>query len=97
MRTNIDIDDELMQRAMAVSQSTTKKAAVETALRLMIQVRDQGDALKDLWGIATWSGPDDDWFAPDPLDPNWKPTRVQAGALSKDGRKGERIPEHGSR
>jgi Arc/MetJ family transcription regulator len=33
MRTNIDIDDELMERAMKVTGQRTKKAAVEAALR----------------------------------------------------------------
>jgi len=67
MRTNIEIDDELMQQAMAVSKQTTKKAVVEDALRLMVQLKLQGEAIEKLWGSATWVGPDDDWFAPDPL------------------------------
>lgn len=71
MRTNIEIDDKLMQDAMAASKATTKKAVVEEALQLMVQLKRQGEAIKSLWGIATWCGPDDDWFAPDPLDPGW--------------------------
>jgi hypothetical protein len=66
MRTNIEIDDELMQKAMAASDATTKKAVVEEALRLFVDIKGQG-AIRELWGIATWCGPDDDWFAPDPL------------------------------
>lgn len=68
MRTNIDIDDDLMQEAMAATNTTTKKAAVEASLRQTIQLKRQGEAIEGLWGIATWVGPDDDWFAPDPLD-----------------------------
>ena len=41
MRTNIDIDDSLMRRAMQVGGADTKKGTVETALRLLIQTRSQ--------------------------------------------------------
>jgi len=67
MRTNIEIDDELMQEAMAATKTSTKKAAVEHALRMVVQLKRQGEAIEGLWGLATWVGPDDDWFAPDRL------------------------------
>ncbi len=41
MRTNIDIDDALMREAMRRSGAATKKAAVEEALRLLVQTRSQ--------------------------------------------------------
>jgi Arc/MetJ family transcription regulator len=41
MRTTIDIDDGLMQKAMRLTGLTTKKAVVEAALRLLIQTRSQ--------------------------------------------------------
>ena len=41
MRTNIDIDDGLMRRAMRSSGARTKRAVVEEALRLLIQTRGQ--------------------------------------------------------
>jgi len=41
MRTNIVIDDELMNEAMAVSQIKTKKAVVETGLKLLVQIKRQ--------------------------------------------------------
>src|SRR5260221_14671827 len=41
MRTNIDIDDTLMRQAMRLGGADTKKATVETALRLLIQTRSQ--------------------------------------------------------
>ena len=37
MRTNIDIDDDLLTEAMAVSGLSTKKATVEEALRRLVQ------------------------------------------------------------
>jgi Arc/MetJ family transcription regulator len=41
MRTTIDIDDELMRKAMRVGELTTKRAVVEAALRLFIQTKSQ--------------------------------------------------------
>jgi len=39
MRTNIEIDDELMRQAMAATGAATKKAAVEACLRKLIDVK----------------------------------------------------------
>ena len=64
MRTNIDIDDKLMKQAMKASEETTKKAVVEKALRLMVQLKAQ-EGMKKLRGKIVWRGPDDDWFASD--------------------------------
>jgi Arc/MetJ family transcription regulator len=55
MRTNIDIDDELMQQAMVASKASTKKATVEAALRLMVQLSGQAEIRK--WrGKIQWEG-----------------------------------------
>lgn len=64
MRTNIEIDDELMRKAMAATNATTKKAAVEEALRLLVQLKGQA-RIRELRGKIVWRGPDDDWFASD--------------------------------
>jgi len=50
MRTTIDIDDNLMRKAMRLSGLTTKKAAVEAALRLLIQTHAQASPL-DVKGL----------------------------------------------
>ena len=55
MRTNIDIDDRLMQEAMRRSGARTKRAAVEEALRLLIQTRRQA-AVRRLRGNVPWEG-----------------------------------------
>ena len=55
MRTNIDIDDRLMQQAMRSSDAGTKRAVVEEALRLLIQTRNQA-GLRRLRGKVTWEG-----------------------------------------
>lgn len=74
MRTNIDIDDRLMKRAMKATGQKTKKGAVEAALRKVIEISDQVAALDDLWGMG-WEGdlqemrndwtPDVDWALQD--------------------------------
>ncbi len=56
MRTNIEIDDELMKQALASTGSKTKKEVVETALRLLVQTRGQA-SLRSLKGILK----DDGW------------------------------------
>lgn len=56
MRTNIVIDDKLMAEAMKVSALKTKKAVVESGLRLIIQVKKQ-ERIKSLRGKLKW---DDD-------------------------------------
>lgn len=55
MRTNIDIDDELLAKAMAATGLTTKKATVEEALRRLVRQRERADALADLRGLG-WEG-----------------------------------------
>ena len=55
MRTNIDIDDSLMEEALRRSGAPTKRAAVEEGLRLLIQTRRQG-GLRRLRGKVRWQG-----------------------------------------
>lgn len=55
MRTNIDIDDELMAEALRASKAPTKRAVVEQALRLLIQTRRQS-GLRKLRGKVKWEG-----------------------------------------
>jgi Arc/MetJ family transcription regulator len=55
MRTNIEIDDQLMRQAMLCSGAPTKKAAVEKGLRLLLQVHGQA-AIRRLRGKVKWEG-----------------------------------------
>lgn len=55
MRTNILIDDELMAQALQASGLSTKRAAVEAGLRLLIQVHAQA-GIRDLRGKVHWQG-----------------------------------------
>lgn len=55
MRTNIDIDDKLLSRAMKATGATTKKAAVEEGLRQLVKNYEARKAIADLRGIG-WEG-----------------------------------------
>ena len=55
MRTNIDIDDDLMRQAMRSSGARTKRAVVEEGLRLLIQTRGQA-TMRRLRGKLKWQG-----------------------------------------
>ncbi len=64
MRTNIDIDEKLIRQAMKATGTTTKRAAVDAALRQAIQLKKQ-EGIRKLRGKVVWRGHDDDWFASD--------------------------------
>ena len=55
MRTNIDINDELMAEALKAGGCRTKKAAVEEGLRLLVRTRRQG-RIRKLRGKLRWEG-----------------------------------------
>lgn len=59
MRTNIDIDDTLMEEAMRRGGLQTKRATVEEALRTFIQVKRELE-IRELRGIG-WEGDLDAW------------------------------------
>ena len=55
MRTNIVIDDTLMDEAMLLSKLKTKKAVVESGLRLLVQIKKQ-EKIRGLRGKLKWDG-----------------------------------------
>lgn len=55
MRTNIDINDDLLSRAMELTGLDTKKAVVEEALAFLIRLKQQRSALDEIRGIG-WEG-----------------------------------------
>lgn len=55
MRTNIVIDDDLMDEALKVSRLKTKKDAVEEGLKLLVQRKKQ-ENIKNLRGKLHWKG-----------------------------------------
>ncbi len=70
MRTNIEIDDELMEQALKIGGVATKKAVVDEALRLFVRIKAQA-GIRELFGTVQWDGdleqsrqnrlPDDAW------------------------------------
>lgn len=64
MRTNIDIDDDLMAQALKAGPFTTKKDAVEAGLKLLARQAAYREILK--WrGQLIWEGDESiDWTQP---------------------------------
>jgi Arc/MetJ family transcription regulator len=55
MRTNIVIDDQLMERALALSGHQTKRETVEEGLRLLVRIKEQ-ERLRSARGRLPWDG-----------------------------------------
>ena len=55
MRTNIDIDDALMQAALKASGAKTKKEAVEIGLRTLLRLHEQVE-VRRFRGKLDWRG-----------------------------------------
>ena len=55
MRTNIVIDDQLMDEALLVSGYKTKREAVEEGLKLLIAMKKQA-IIRELKGKLLWEG-----------------------------------------
>ena len=55
MRTNIVIDDKLMQETLRTTGLSTKREAVELALRTLLRLRKQAE-LRTVRGKLHWEG-----------------------------------------
>ncbi len=55
MRTNIVIDEKLMQAALRATGAKTKREVVERGLQTLVSLRKQEEARK-LRGKITWEG-----------------------------------------
>jgi Arc/MetJ family transcription regulator len=55
MRTNIEIDDDLIAAAMNVTGLLTKRATVEEALRRLVRQHHQQQAIAGMAGLG-WEG-----------------------------------------
>ncbi len=55
MRTNVVIDDKLMNKALRCSGYRTKRSAIESGLRLLVHMASQ-KKLRALRGKVSWSG-----------------------------------------
>ncbi len=55
VRTNIVIDDALLEQAQKLTGARTKREAVDTALRLLVQIKRQ-EGLRAARGKLRWEG-----------------------------------------
>jgi Arc/MetJ family transcription regulator len=55
MRTNIEIDDKLIAKAMRGSKLKTKRAVVDEALQMLVRVQSQS-GIRKLRGKIHWEG-----------------------------------------
>jgi len=55
MRTNVVIDDDLMESALRVSGLKTKKDVIEEGTKLLVQLKNQ-KKIKKFRGKLKWSG-----------------------------------------
>lgn len=55
MRTNIDIDEDLMEEAMRRAGTKTKRQTVERALQLLVRLEGQA-GIRKLRGKVRWEG-----------------------------------------
>jgi len=55
MRTNIEIDDELLEQALRATGLETKRAVVEAGLRMLLHLKGQQEILR-LVGKVRWEG-----------------------------------------
>jgi Arc/MetJ family transcription regulator len=55
MRTNVEIDDNLIDEARRLSGLKTKRAVIDAALRMFVRVKRQTDILS-LAGKVRWEG-----------------------------------------
>lgn len=86
MRTNIDIDDELMARVLAAGPFKTKKEAVEAGLRMLERQAAYREILK--WrGKLRWGWDDEERLNGEPnwsqVDPGSQP---ETPALQEPGK-----------
>ena len=51
MRTNIEIDDELMAQAMAATGATTKRATIDKALRKLVALKVHDERVAEVFRL----------------------------------------------
>ena len=56
MRTNVDINDDLMKEVLAETGAKTKREAVDRGLRAFLRLERQKTALLALRGSVHWEG-----------------------------------------
>ena len=60
-RTNIEIDDALVEKAMRLTGAKTKRAVVDLALRRLVEKGQLYRAIRRLRGRLSWEGDIEAW------------------------------------
>jgi Arc/MetJ family transcription regulator len=60
-RTNIELDDQLVEKAMRLTGATTKRAVVDLALRRLVEKGTLYRAMRRLEGKLSWKGDVSGW------------------------------------
>ena len=60
-RTNIEIDDRLVEQAMRITGARTKREVVDIALRRLVEKGTLYHSLRNLKGKAVWEGNVGSW------------------------------------
>lgn len=60
-RTNIDIDDALIEEALRLTGASTKKEVVHIALRRLVEKGSLYRSIRKLRGQIEWEGDVDSW------------------------------------
>ena len=60
-RTNIHIDDELVEKVMSMTGARSKREAVDIALRRLVEKGTLYEAIRKLRGELEWDGDIDAW------------------------------------
>ncbi len=60
-RTNLEIDDSLVEKAMRLTGARTKREVVDIALRRLVEKGTLYRAVRRLRGNLTWEGDLDAW------------------------------------
>jgi Arc/MetJ family transcription regulator len=68
-RTNIEIDDRLVEAAMEVTGARTKSEVVEIALRQLVERDSLYRSIRELRGELRWEGDVDAWRSSRTNDP----------------------------
>jgi Arc/MetJ family transcription regulator len=68
-RTNIELDDQLVERAMELTGVRTTSEVVEIALRQLVEEERLYPSIRDLRGELRWEGDIDAWRSGRTNDP----------------------------
>ena len=68
-RTNIEIDEELVEAAKELTGARTKREVVDIALRRLVEKGSLYRSIRDLRGEVDWEGDVDSWRSARTLRP----------------------------